>query len=62
MTPDEKNSFIHIVLFWIFMILVGTGWLFGWPTNNQLTYICIAWLTSMCCSSLYVWHLESKQN
>jgi hypothetical protein len=61
MTPDDKNSLVHIVLFWIFMILVLTEQSFGWPTNNQLSYICIVWLIGMGCSSLYVSHLESKK-
>jgi hypothetical protein len=61
MTPDEKNWLIHVALFWVFMMLIASEWMFGWPTNDQLTYICIAWLTSMCWSSLYVWCLESRQ-
>lgn len=62
MKPDDKNSIAHIVIFWVFMILILSEWMFGWPTNNQLTYISVVWLISMCVLSLYVWHLESKQD
>jgi hypothetical protein len=62
MTPDDKNSIAHIVLFCIFMICVLSEWMFGWPTNDHLTYISVVWLVGMCVSSLYVWHLESKQD
>ena len=44
------------------MILVVTEWMFGWPTNDQLSYIAVIWLVYMCCSSIYLWHLESKQD
>jgi hypothetical protein len=62
MTPDDKNSLVHIGLFWVFMILVATEWIFGWPTNDQLSYIAVVWLIGMCCSSLYACHLESKKD
>ena len=61
MTPDDKNFLINFVLFWIFMLAVVSEWIVGWPTNDHLIYISIAWLTFMCCSSFYAWHLESKQ-
>ena len=62
MTPDDKNFILHFVLFWLYMLLIVSEWIFGWPTDNQLGYIGIGWIVLMIVTSLYAWHLEARDS
>jgi hypothetical protein len=61
MTYSDKEFGVQIVSFWMLMLAILSEWVFGWPTNQHLLYISIAWLIFTCAISLYGWHLEHKE-
>ena len=60
MTYDDKTSIAHIAGFWVFMLLILSEWVFGWPTEQHLFYFAMFWLVAMIVTALYGYHLESK--
>ena len=61
MTPDDKEFIIHFVLFWVIIFVIVIQWMFDWPSDQQLTYFTIGWFAVLCGTSLYRWHIDSKE-
>jgi hypothetical protein len=60
MSHDDKEFIIHLILFWVMILIMVINEFFDFITDSQFAYISIVWIIAVCATSLYRWHLETN--
>jgi hypothetical protein len=60
MNHDDKEFIVHLILFWIMILIMVLQEFFNFITDSQFTYLALVWISLVCATSLYRWHLEFK--
>ena len=60
MNHDDKEFIVHLILFWVMILIMVLQEFFDFITNSQFAYLALVWISSVCVTSLYRWYLEAK--
>ena len=60
MTLDDKEFIVHLILFWVMILIMVLQEFFDFITDSQFAYLALVWISLVCVTSLYRWYLEAK--
>ena len=60
MNHDDKEFIVHLILFWIMILIMVLQEFFNFITDSQFTYLALVWISLVCATSLYRWYLEAE--
>jgi hypothetical protein len=60
MNHDDKEFIVHLILFGVMILIMVLQEFFDFITDKQFAYLALVWISAICATSLYRWHLEFK--
>ena len=60
MSHDDKEFIVHLILFWIMILIMVLQEFFDFITDSQFAYLALVWISLVCTTSVYRWYLEAK--
>ena len=61
MTYSDKEFIVHLILFWVMILIMVLEEFFEFITDKQFAYVALVWIIALCATSLYGWYLERKE-